>query len=226
MTRFTLLSLAALVSTLCAAPLTVVSYDMPNGSGQASSGSFNYWDLNYTGSGATSTDGAPLTGGVGDLTDGTIVTGVVWTSVENAAGTGPYVGWQIGRTPDVLMTFRFGSVVTVNSITLYSDDSDIGGVSVPLSVDIGVSGGPLTNYPLANPPGGTTAALTFSGLNLAGNAIDIRANYRDSWLFLSEITFDGTTSAGVPEPAGVGLLAVGLMALAIRRLRSRAASER
>ena len=39
----------------------MTSYDMPNGDGQAHSGSFNYWDLAYSGSGATSTDGAPLT---------------------------------------------------------------------------------------------------------------------------------------------------------------------
>jgi len=55
-----------------ASSLPVASYDMNNGDGQASGGSFNYWDRFYTGTGATTTDDAPLNGGVGDLTDGIV----------------------------------------------------------------------------------------------------------------------------------------------------------
>ncbi len=36
-------------ATLCAATITPTSYAMRNGDGQASSGSFNYWDLAYSG---------------------------------------------------------------------------------------------------------------------------------------------------------------------------------
>src|SRR5438067_2130557 len=72
--------------------LTPISYDMPNGFGRASGGMYNYWDKQYTGTGSTMTDGALLTGGLGDLTDG-VIAGGHWYDVENIQGTGPYVGW-------------------------------------------------------------------------------------------------------------------------------------
>ena len=75
--------------------LVVSSYDMPNGAGQASGAGpsgFNYWDGTYNGSGNVHQDGAPLSGGVGALTNGIISTQPFYL-VENAAGTGPYVGW-------------------------------------------------------------------------------------------------------------------------------------
>ena len=65
-----------------AALVPVTSYSMPNGDGQASGGTFNYWDKNYTGSGATTTDGAPLTGGTGDLTDG-VTASDIWKIFES-----------------------------------------------------------------------------------------------------------------------------------------------
>lgn len=52
---------AAAAMVVAAAPalavtVPVTNYAMPNGN----SGSFHYWDLGYTGAGATSTDGAAL----------------------------------------------------------------------------------------------------------------------------------------------------------------------
>ena len=35
-----------------AAPISPSSYDMLNGNGRASAGTFNYWDLSYNGSGS------------------------------------------------------------------------------------------------------------------------------------------------------------------------------
>ena len=78
-----------------AVQLVVTSYAMPNGNGQAVGGSFNYWDLNYTGTGSTTTDGAALSGGVGDLTDG-YVEAQSWNNIESGSGSGPYVGWFSG----------------------------------------------------------------------------------------------------------------------------------
>jgi hypothetical protein len=87
------LALVCVAAPARAAQIFASSYAMPNGYGTATGGNFNYWDLNYTGSGSTNVDGAPLSGGLGDLTDGIIASGR-WNTVENGAGTGPYVGWQ------------------------------------------------------------------------------------------------------------------------------------
>jgi len=46
------------------------SYDMLNGN----TGSYNYWDETYNGSGCVTCDNAALSGGRGDLTDGIIAT--------------------------------------------------------------------------------------------------------------------------------------------------------
>ena len=80
--------LAAMAGPVKAAFVSPVTYDMRNGD----TGSYNYWDKNYTGSGSTTTDSALLTGGLGDLTDG-IVTTLNWYAAEPpTGGDGPYVG--------------------------------------------------------------------------------------------------------------------------------------
>lgn len=45
-----------------AAPIAPPSYSMPNGDGQASGGSYNYWDRLWTGLSSTTTDGAAPSG--------------------------------------------------------------------------------------------------------------------------------------------------------------------
>ncbi|MFN7919158.1 MAG: hypothetical protein U0Q16_03625 [Bryobacteraceae bacterium] len=221
-------SLAVIVLTVTpsvfSAPISVSSYDIPNGSGAASGGSFNYWDLAYTGSGSKTTDGAALTGGVGNLTDG-VIPAQNWNLVENIAGTGPYVGWLTTNVPNVLLTFRFASVVTVNSITIYVDDSDFGGVAPPLGFDIGVLGGPSTNFSVSNPAGSAPTSYTFSGLNLVGNAIQIHPQYRAGWIFISEVAFDGPATGGgsIPEPTSGLLIAAGML-VAFHRSKQRKAS--
>src|SRR5438128_164853 len=82
------LAAVALATPAAGAQLFATSYDTPNGDGQAHSGSFNYWDLGYTGAGATNVDGAALSGGLGDLTDGVIASDF-WFNTENAAGPVP-----------------------------------------------------------------------------------------------------------------------------------------
>ncbi|WP_156797016.1 hypothetical protein [Nitrosomonas sp. Is79A3] len=61
------------------------SYSMLNGN----TGSYNYWDETYTGSGCVTCDNAALTGGRGDLTDGIVATDN-WFVTEAPAGNGPY----------------------------------------------------------------------------------------------------------------------------------------
>jgi hypothetical protein len=194
------------------AALTVMRYDLPNGSGVASSGNLNYWDRNYTGTGSTTTDGALLTGGLGDLTNNIIPT-LNWDQVENIAGTGPYVGWNRTATPNPLVTFFFATPVAVTGITIHVDHSKQGGVSVPLSFAIGVAGGPLTTYAITEPAGTAPTSYTFNSLNLVGNAIDIRFNHRSDWIMASEVQFSGSV---VPEPSAVMLSALGLGLLAWR----------
>lgn len=192
-----------LIAALHGAVLVPTSYDMRNGG----SGTYIYQDRSYTGSGDKFTNYSPLTGGLGDLTDGVIPT-LNWFSVENPAGTGPYVGWTSSELSQPNVTFRFGGPVTINSIVVYADDSNgSGGVNVPLSIDVGLEGGPYVNYSLASPAGSAPAAFTLSGLNLFGSAVDLRFNYSDSWIMLSEVTFEGASDASqIPEPS-TGLLA-------------------
>src|SRR5258706_15581195 len=85
--------LAVGISPAFASVLLVNSYDMPNGNGQFVYGTYNYWDGNYSGSGAKTTDNAALSGGRGALTDGVISTTGFGINSNND-GTGLYVGWK------------------------------------------------------------------------------------------------------------------------------------
>ena len=89
-----LAALAFFAAAAHADPLTVSSYDMPNGDGQAAGGTYNYWDATYNGSGHRHHDGSFLSGGTGALTDGVIAT-QPWDVVSNSQGTGEYVGFAV-----------------------------------------------------------------------------------------------------------------------------------
>ena len=185
--------------------ITVDSYDMLNGS----TGSYTYWDDSYSGSGST-TSGAALTGGAGDLTDGIIASGNWFNNPED------YVGWN---NYNPLITFNFGSNVMIDSITVYVDDSNgYGGVYTPSSVDIGISGGSLFNHQTIDPITSTSLSYTFSNLGLTGNSIDIRFNRSGPWVFVSEVTFDGQ-EVQVPEPSTLAIFALGMIGLASRRFK-------
>ena len=206
----------ALAGPVAAAPLTVTSYSMPNGDGQASGGSYNYWDVAYTGAGSTTTDGAALSGGVGDLTDGVVATDF-WYNTENGAGTGPYVGWYRPATPDPTITFNFAGPVTINGIRVHIDNSNVGGVIAPSKIFID---GADTAF--AAPANGTIGFVDFTGLNLTGSSHTLQFQQNGgSWTFVSEITFDGN-AAGVPEPTAWSLMIAGfgLAGTALRRRRT------
>lgn len=196
-----------------AATISPISYEMPNGYGQASGGSYNYWDKNYTGSGSTSTDGAYLSGGLGDLTDG-IVTNLNWYSIENNGGTGPYVGW-LDINPTI--TFHFASSVNINSISIHADDSNgIGGVRLPSSVAFN-GGAPLS---VVDPDASTSPSfLTFSNLSLIGSDLSITLSRGDRWIFVDEISFN-TSAVPEPETYAMFLAGLGLMGAVSRRRRN------
>jgi hypothetical protein len=194
------LGLGATLSAV-AAPFTVTSYDMLNGNGQASGGSYNYWDLNYTGSGSTTTDNAALSGGVGDLTDG-VITNDNWFSVENGAGTGPYVGWY---NQDPTITFNFGSSVNLDAIAIHVDDSNgAGGVDLPDAVVINGTWYDVDQFAAGSEP----KWLTFGGLGITGSSVDVQLIRSNAWVFADEFEFRGEA---VPEPASMLVLALGAL---------------
>jgi hypothetical protein len=199
-----LVALAALASCVAAAradALAVTSYDMPNGDGQAHGGSYNYWDATYDGHGHRHHDGSFLDGGTGALTDGVIAT-EAWNAVSNLQGTGEYVGWHGSPT----ITFHFASTVTIDSITLHVDDSDIGGVTAPGAIV--VDGTTFDNSHYADYfPG--PQAITLDDLHIVGNSVTLQLLDPTSWVFVSEITFDGSVSS-VPETGNVAMMLAGL----------------
>jgi hypothetical protein len=195
-----------------AASVSPTSYAMPNGDGQAHGGSYNYWDRSYTGSGSTTTDGAALSGGLGKLTDG-FISSTPWYLVSNAAGTGEYVGWYAGYTLNPVITFNFAGAPVIDTITIQLDNTYVGGVYAPAAILI--DGLSLAFTP---PASGSVGSVSFTGLGLLGNSHTIEFDQAfGGWTFVSEISFDGHSSA--PEPASLALLGLGLTGLACARRR-------
>ena len=206
-------------SAAFASTLTVNSYNMNNGCGNSCGGTYNYWDGNYNGSGSANVSNAPLSGGTGALTNGFIET-QPWNVVSNSLGTGTYVGWETNFYIPVIV-FNLAGSPTVNSVNLYVDNSNVGGVGAPASITI--DGTAYT--PTVSAISATSEELTVSGLSLTGSAITVEPNAGvQPWIFLSEVQFDGVGGA-VPEPSTWAMLLLGFTGLGFVGYR-RAAKSR
>jgi hypothetical protein len=202
-----------------AAPIAPTSYNMPNGDGQASGGTFNYWDANYNGAGSVTTDGAPLSGGLGKLTDGLVST-QPWYLVSNNAGTGEYVGWIITTTPNPVITFNFAGSLLINTITIQMDNTQVGGVFAPVNILIdGIS------HSFSAPTPGSVGSVSFAALGLLGSShtIEFDQTINTPWTFVSEISFDGVAAVPEPETYAMLLAGLGLLDFVARRRKQKTA---
>jgi hypothetical protein len=202
-----------------ASGIPVASYDMHNGHGQAASGSFNYWDRAYNGTGNTTQDDALLTGGVGDLTDGFAATDF-WFNVENVAGTGPYVGWRQSVRTNPVVQFNFTIPWTVEQIRVHVDESRVGGVFQPLGYLVNGNAWSFTGL-----QAGTIGWVTLTGAPVTGNSLSLTFVHQtfDHWIFVSEVELTGTHGDPIPEPASSALLLMGLGLLGAASRRRAAA---
>ena len=199
-----------------AGPVMPASYSLLNGYGTASGGSFNYWDGSYTGSGDRQRDFAPLSGGLGDLTDG-VIAAQRWEQVENLAGTGPYVGW---RDIDPLIQFEFGQPSLIDRVTVHHDDANgFGNVATPSRFVIEVNGVAF-GFDVVDPDGEAPLATV---LNLPqpvwSDRLSLQIVRRDSGVMVSEVRFEGRQGHAVAEPASGALALLAVSACAAFRAR-------
>jgi hypothetical protein len=165
--------------------LPPVAYDMLNGE----TGSYTYFDDSYDGEGDNDVPLAPLSGGLGDLTDGVIAT-QNWNATP-----GPYVGWV---SIDPTITFHFDRWVRVRMITLHLDDSNGGGgVYPPTQVTI-TMGDTTLELPVTDPPSGEPFAVSFDELGLTGDMLELTLvdNNSGRYMMLSEVEIYGGSCAG------------------------------
>lgn len=200
---------AALFGISAAAPVTVTSYDMPNGE----TGSYTYWDTTYNGAGDASRSLAPLSGGTGELTDGTIAN-QGWVAAEQPAGDGPYVGWA---RVDPRIVFNFDQAYDIDRVTIYFDDADgFGGVDHISTVRVF---DPNTNAfvqksffdPLGTGPASITIDFfaDFGLSNYVREDLGLQLFGRNVWIMVSEVVFDGTAVNANPVPVPAAALLFG-----------------
>lgn len=141
------------------------------------------------------------------------------TNIFSAPAAFPWVGWMntTNASMAIIMTFNFASPVTINSVSIdYLNESSGTFVSLP---DDEIIGGHLITIPTNAIPDPSTGSITFSpppGLTTSSLQIELDKAGNGFHVLIDEVTFDGTvaTAPGVPEPSTLGLMWIGLPALA------------
>lgn len=207
----TLTAIATLMLGLCAWPasaeiLRAKSYDMLNGETRLAAKSpsdpdlipFALHDDSYSGRGATGTDRAPLTGGLGDLTDGFHAT-TNWRDLPD-----PFVGWQ-SRDPQI--DFKFQGLVEISTIRLWVDDTQQHNGGQPFSLSVYAEMGRFNRTFIVDVgTTGSSFSILIEDVDMSGDSLKLHLPRIDGWMMLSEVEFEGKL---VPEP-GILLQLVGL----------------
>lgn len=123
----------------------------------------------------------------------------------------PWVGWH---QTNPTITFNFGSIVTINTVSIEFQGNGGGGIYRPQSVQIG--GG--STVPVADIRTPAVEYLDFNG-SWTGSSLTVKMNYRNQWIFVDEVKFSSTT---VPDTGSTALLlGAGLIGLAAIRRKTK-----
>jgi hypothetical protein len=183
-------------------------YDMPNGHW----GAYTYYDGSYSGSGNRNERGAPLSGGVGDLTDGIVSTKWEWGSQTDS---NPWVGWD-SFSPTIEYTFP--SEVGIETIRLHTLANRQARIHIWDAIDISIDGGAAVRFAF-NDAAYADHALHWLELPIHRRATNVEMALiplAGKWGFLSETEF-----VAIPEPSSLALVAMLGVSLVpcVRRMR-------
>lgn len=160
---------------------------------------------------ATTGSNYPDTGGK-ELTDG-VTYSRAWTvpsTTITLADVAGLVGWEF-RNP--VIRFEFGSVQTIQAVTVWAADSDgSAGVGLPKNITLRTPDHSFSQtFSITNPSGnGYTVPLFLSGFSVNTSSLIVEAERNHSWTMFSEIQFDSVPE--VSSLALVGLAGVGFLA--------------
>ena len=188
-----------------AGPLTITSYDMPNGT----AGGANYLDTSYDGDGNPGGSGSALSGGSGKLTD-SYVPGNFLSPVNDH---NTWVGWQ-NVSPTIVL--HFDGVQNFGTLRLYLQEGPAAGIYTPQQVNVAGNQSGAKSFTNIAGVANTPAWFDFNISGLTGDQLSVSLIYRHQWTFLGEVE---VLDSAVPEPAtgAVVALAIGLAAVARRR---------
>jgi YVTN family beta-propeller protein len=185
------------VCQLPTVPLRPVTYAMPDG------GDGPYRDNTYSGNGCLSCDGAPLSGGLGKLTDG-VLGGDDWASDPKL-----WVGWDIAEPT---ITFDFGDVKTFGLVRIHSNNFQTGAVFLwdAVTLDFSNDGQNFSNaftYTTtdAQKADRTARFIDVPVPNIPARFVRARFSHTQQWVFISEFQF--RTAAVDTTPPGMKLVA-------------------
>lgn len=212
-------ALACLGSGAFAGIINPIEYRMLNGEGQLVGGWFNYWDETYNGSGNPLVDLSPLTGGLGQLTDGVIGHTDWWGNL----GNGPAFEWVAWTTINPTIIFRFDQPYIFDQVSLHVNNSDLGAVTIHslVTFDFSLDGINFTspNSYVTDPGQYGSYGGRWVDYPLTGVGSYVRANLirtGPNWIFLSEVEFRGRP---IPTPGSTVLVGAGLMCVGRHRRR-------